>query len=191
MATLNSPNAVEAHELKDGEVIRSLELILRDHVLYARYAIGMNDDTLAKSYAAITDKQASAEVATLTDKFAEIIGAEVAANTQIFLGDEQIKVTENTVRRTPVHHERFVVEFKIPLKKVAQATDFKIVDKNFSGTDGQIRYALRPRGTAIVTKSNVAPVLARAKPITISNLTDDKRPSAQIITARIKFLPKK
>ena len=45
-----------AHEPKDGEIARSIQVVVRDDIAHIRIAVGLNDQTLSKLLATIKQK---------------------------------------------------------------------------------------------------------------------------------------
>jgi len=72
-----------------------------------------------------------------------------------------------------------------PVVPAARAVDFRVTDQLFAGHSGAVRYALRARGSTMLLRSNVAPVLVRAKRLEINRKTAMDTESSPAIQAKL------
>ena len=183
--------SVDAHEPEDGEIVRSIQIIVRDDIAHVRIAIGINDNTLSDVLVKLEGKESQSKDLSRDDKIAKL---------EKLLPDyvvKQIALTQNRktmahgkidLQQTGIHHERFVIQAQYQLEKAEKFVELKLKDNLFDSFPGPIRYAIRPRGRAIITNANVAPVLARAKPF---KNEDVKKPeSKRLIAAKLKIIAK-
>jgi len=66
------------------------------------------------------------------------------------------------VEESAKHHFEFVAEFKYQLP-VAKNVQLLIEDHTFQKLDGAVRYSLKAMGSTMILRSNVAPIIIRAK----------------------------
>ncbi len=187
---LVTPVCSFGHELEDGQVKRSNEVIVRNDRLFVKYTLGANDKTLGELYTKITGKEPNADVKTLLSEFENEIAAHVAGNLSISWSDQKVTADSKSVRQTDKHHERFVVELEFPLEESPTFAVLKISDAGFEDFEGDLRLAFRTRGNTLMIRSNVAAVIARAKPVDLTKLSAEKRLDAAKIEAKIKVAKK-
>ena len=131
-------------------------------------------------------------VAEFRKEVAKRVASELAINCQqqpITIGDE---IDANL---PPRYHTTATMKFEFRLPP-GKALDLSIADSNFSEYGGCIRcalkftladcvYALKVGGKLVLTKSNVAPVLVRAKRIEFEGLTNERREKASRIEVQV------
>ena len=72
-----------------------------------------------------------------------------------------------------------------PVVPAGQVVDFQVADRLFSGYSGAVRYALRARGSTMLLRSNVAPVLVRAERVEIVQNTFTDQENSPAIQAKL------
>lgn len=71
------------------------------------------------------------------------------------------------------------------VEPAARAVDFQVTDHLFAGYSGAVRYALRARGSTMLLRSNVAPVLVRAERLEIDQNAAIEQKGAPTIQAKL------
>lgn len=138
---------------------------------------------------------------------------------QLSIDGEELEFLDSSVTNSARHHVAMEIVLVAELAS-ATTTELVLVDRNFlelaenevaqpakvdseavtgsfKETEkklryfGNIRLACRVKGNAIQLNSNVAPVLARAKPIDVGSITHDERIEAATIRTKIGFAKSK
>lgn len=151
----------------------------------------------------------------LRDRLAESVCEKI----RLSIDGEELEFTESSVANSARHHVAMEIVLVAELASPA-TTELVLVDRNFLELDeeegeqpaktqseaatellvksdkklryfGNIRLACRVKGNAVQLNSNVAPVLARAKPIDVGSLTLDERTEAATIRTKIGFAKSK
>ncbi len=177
------------HEPKDGEIVRSIQIIVRDDIAHVRVAVGANDKTLSELLDVTGQKAKSNSVDDQVVALHKSLPPYVIKHISLSLDDKLLTSGNIKIQQTAAHHERFVIEAKYKIGRADRFSRLVIKDQLFDKYPGAIRYAIRPRGRAIITNANVAPVLARAKPFQNEDVT--KSGKSKTITAKLKILPKR
>ena len=135
-----------------------------------------------------SDEDDFANDANLVAEFRKLVAEKVAADIRVKCNDQSVVIQEVNPDLPPRYHTTVTMqfEFKLPAEKLV---DLSITDSNFSQYDGEARYALKVGGKLVLTKSNVAPILVRAKRIEFADLTESDRAQACQITAQIVRTP--
>ena len=177
-----------AHEPADGEVVRSIQIIVRDNTAHVRIAIGVNNKTLADVLKSVNAKPLSDSTDDCIAALEKSLPAYVANNISLAIDQTPISVGNRRIQQTAVHHERFVIDLQYKIKTDGKFVNLELQDNLLKAYPGPIRYAIRPRGRAVMSRTNAASVLARAKPVENKNSNEAV---ARTITARLKVLPKR
>ena len=149
----------------------------------------------------------------LMELLREKLSGSVCKNLQLTIDGKQLEFTESTVSSSARHNVAIEIELaaKLPTKST---TVLSLTDRNFLNTDnvateqptkstaaveesrelqqkflyfGNVRLACRVKGIAVQLNSNVAPVLARAKPVDLATATFEERVQAATIRTKIGF----
>ena len=97
---------------------------------------------------------------------------------------------------TARHHVDLVITLKFDLSTTGedepdesnQARSLSVHDLAFENHAGNVRYSLKPKGNAILTRSNVAPILVRAKRISMDSMDAQQRQESCQIVAGFTFI---
>ena len=165
-----------AHELVDGFVERAMEVVVRDENVTIRYFIGVNDNTqseLAKKW--LPANQMSDETG-LTDEqvFQSKLLQEIKEGISVSLQGKKILLADGEVCQSPKHHFSYLVEFKFDIPP-GSSNEIEIEDNNFQEMESAARFSLKALGSTILVKSNVAPIIIRAKRHELQRMADGKR----------------
>ena len=167
---------VTAHELADGFVERAMEVIVRDQTVTIRYYIGVNDNThleLAKKW--MPANQMSFETGeTDEQQFKSILLREIKKGISVSLQGKKIELADGKAVQSPKHHFSYLVEFNFDIPS-GNSNELEIEDKNFQEMDSAARYSLKALGSTILVKSNVAPIIVRAKRHELQSVENGKR----------------
>lgn len=144
----------------------------------------------------------------------EKLSGKLVGKLELNANGESLNFSEVAVSNSARHHVALEILLKASLSD-AEKTELVFVDRNFldftvqndgaakSGSGdglsdkqklryfGNIRLACRTKGAAVQINSNVAPVIARAKPINIESLDQGERVEAATIRTNIAFAKSK
>lgn len=99
----------------------------------------------------------------------------------------RLEISVDSVELSPRHHVNAVARLKFQIPDVDKAS-LTIVDKLFPTGSGNARYSLKPRGGAILSKSNVAPILIRAPRHEFAEKSDGERCKFSFIECELTFV---
>lgn len=122
--------------------------------------------------------------AELVAKFRKLVAEKLARGLHVNCEGKLLAIREIKRDLPAAYHMSVTVqfEFTLPTDKV---TDLQISDDNFTRFDGCVRYALKAVGNSVLTRSNVAPILVRAKRIEFADLSEEARRESCFINAQI------
>ena len=122
--------------------------------------------------------------AELVAAFRKLVAEKISKGLHVTCKGKPITIREINRDLPAAYHMSVTVQFEFTLP-ADKATDLSIADDNFLRFDGGARYALKAAGNAVLTRSNVAPILVRAKRIEFADLPQDTRREACLINAQI------
>lgn len=145
----------------------------------------------AKSKTQLNDSENGVEedvitIATL-DKFQSVAGQEVAKRFKVTCNKKLIPVKNIKVEKAPRHPFVLLIKFELELP-VFETGEVVISDENFRQQTGAVRYALKGTGDTMLLKSNVAPIVIRAKRIELSGLSAKETADKTSISARLAIM---
>ena len=179
-----------SHDLEDGFVERAVQARFRDSRLTVEYAIGLTEPTmleLLKSHPEAnpheSGKPTTAGMNT-RQRFKRSIAVQIPENLKLHLNGQSQKWNVESVSEYSKHHYDFVIKLTCELSGFDEI-DLLIRDMNFSKLEGSARYALKSSGNSIISSSNVAPIIVRAKRLQMAGLKPDERHNSCKIKATI------
>lgn len=199
--------AVSAHELEDGFVERTIQVVIRDNVATVKYSVGLSDSTKAEilqhwtreSAAANSGEpaegatQESAKAATVltrkfsptdssTDPFGDLLLAKLPDAVVVTADETEISVDAVEIERSPRHHFSYIayLEFELPEQKRIK---LQLDDRSFLQFKGAGRYALKSAGRTMISRTSVAPIVVRADRVLLS--PDNAEPNNRQIRATV------
>ena len=177
------------HEIPDNFVERSLSIVVRDDLALLTYRAGLNIDTMRVAMqrwgcpAAEFADSLSDEV--LTENFRQAAFGKIAQGLKISLDGKPVRLEKVDCEPSPRHHFSLVARYEFPLGQPAKPVELELVDENFGDFDGAMRCALKAMGTAMVLRSNVAPIIVRAERHELASLPPEKRADACRVKVRL------
>ena len=153
---------VPAHELEDEFVEKAVEVVIRDNKATLKYYVGVSEVT-AKAY---VEKWSEKKLADNSEVDCEIeFGRQLVARLP---NQIELKINGTLRKLRPVdvsnpakHHFTCVAQLEFELDP--GPNEINIVDKEFREIQSAARYSLKALGSTMLVKSNVAPIIIRAK----------------------------
>jgi len=189
---------VRSHDLADGFVERAVQVRIRDNVLRIEYAIGLTEPTMAQILGEIPDcgvrcdgeRSSDAMAGGVRDRFKRFTANSLADALELTIGGERQRLMMESVDEYAKHHYDFVahLECKLSLMSTGRGARFILQDSNFSDLDGAVRYALKSTGSAMITRTDTAPILIRSLRHELGTLNPDERHNVCQIQASIAVL---
>lgn len=108
----------------------------------------------------------------MVDRLAALKEHWILCHLNLTLDGQQIDLKNISVSPAPRHPYSMVVKFDFDLQATeplaapdhpSNALNLRLVDETFPKQSGAVRYSLRTRGSTILLKTNVAPVIVRAQ----------------------------
>ena len=132
------------------------------------------------------DPLAAADVE-IEKAFQTAVLAEIARQLDVTCNGKRVDIRPVSVELSPRHHVNALarLEFDLP-----QADKIRLIahDFLFQGNDGAVKYALKPKQSTILLRSNVAPILVRAERVELNGLGPEARAQKTIIDCELSFL---
>ena len=185
------PSWLCAHDLDDGFVERAVQARIRDGKLTIEYAIGLTEPTMEQ----LLDSEASAATpesdsplersqTSVRERFKQHLEGLLQKQLHVKFNESTCSMELQAITDYPKHHYDFVATMSCKLSP-EQTVKLRIQDACFSDLDGGARYALKSRGKTIISRTNVAPIIIRAKRHELSGLKPDERHKACQISATV------
>jgi hypothetical protein len=120
--------------------------------------------------------------------FQTAVLAEIAKQLEITCNGVRVNLRPISVELSPRHHVNALarLEFDLPADEKIRLIAH---DELFPDNPGAVKYALKPRQSAIVLKSNVAPILVRAEVVDLTGLSPEIRARRTTVDCELSFLP--
>ena len=169
-----------AHELEDGFIERAVQIVVRDQTASVSYFIGINEATQAELVAKLAPNTPSTDsqlIDSLTEenlKSPQALLHQLAEGLNVMIGETRVTVKPVTIEPAAKHHFTWVARMKFQLAE-SKSTEITINDENFTQHDGAARYSIKALGTAMILKSNTAPIIIRAKRHLLDSLPELQR----------------
>ena len=196
-----------AHELPDNFLEKTLAVIVRDRSVQIEYSLGVNDRTLADlvkiwrreetvrtqttdsnpGAANVPDAANSDDSPTepeLADQFRQLAFDKIADQLKVLIDGKAIRLEKVSVESTPMHHVSISARFSFSIPD-RESMKLLIDDQCFKNLDGASRYSLKAMGSALIIRSNVAPIIIRAPRHELAKLTMEQRSKVSRIEANI------
>ena len=174
-----------AHKLKDGFVERAVEVVVRDDTLNLKYFVGLNEVTMAATLAEWNgDSKTSLDSEKINDEFQRVLLEQLASQMEIEIDGRRKELTGVAVDICPKHHFDFVASYTLRLP-VDQTLEIEIADKNFTANESAARFAFKGVGSTMVNRTNVAPIIIRAKRIDFKGMSAEQRLNTCKIVASV------
>ncbi|MEE2826323.1 MAG: hypothetical protein VYE64_06820 [Planctomycetota bacterium] len=181
----------EAHEIPDNFVERSLSIVVRDDTVLLTYRAGLNIDTMrvamqrwgcpAAEYAnSLSDQD-------LNENFRRVAFDKISAGLKVSLNGKPVRLRKVSCEPSPRHHFSLVARYELALGKPKKPVELELVDENFTAYEGAVRYSLKAMGSAMVLRSNVAPIIVRAERYELADLPPEKRIEVCRVRAKLGF----
>ena len=183
-----SLTALAPHEFENGHIERSVKFVVHDHTVHVEYSLGANPTTMLQllgmssadqAKVGSSGKEASptlddADDAAIEARFRDMALSHVADQLQIVCNGKPVRIQPVSSEISPRHHVNALLtyEFQLPDDRRIEIT---VSDSVFAQNNGVVRYAVKPRGRAMLLKSDVAPALVRAARINLSGLSPTER----------------
>ena len=117
-------------------------------------------------------------------KFQKALATQLTQRIQINSGEQELEIKSVSVEAAPRHPFALVVKFQFEIPNT-ETSQIRIVDQCFAGQNGAVRYSLKALGSTILLKSNVAPIIVRAKRIELQGLSKKETTEHTSISVRL------
>ena len=183
------PQIGSGHDLEDGFVERAVQARIRDGQLTIEYAIGLTEPTMLTLLNTSEDgeeKLDNSESAgsNIRERFQRSCAVQVPENLKLKINGQSQKWSVESIAEYPKHHYDFVITLTCELSRFDEI-ELLVRDMNFMKLEGSARYALKSSGNSIISSSNVAPIIVRAKRMQLDGLKPDERHNSCKIKATI------
>jgi hypothetical protein len=106
---------------------------------------------------------------------------------RVTVNNQESELTKVSIEQSARHHFSWVAKYAFQIPSGQKMFDLTIQDNSFPEYNGAVRYALKATGSAMVLKSNVAPIIVRSKRFELANLNADERSATCRISASLGF----
>ncbi len=179
------------HDTPDDFTERAIALVVKDRQIEISVQIGINAKTMRDKLTEWKITEKFDDENELTNRFCSEIQTRLLKNFELCLDDEQLELSVTSVDPFAEHHKTAVMKLVAVVPEGIDQGQISFTDTSFMKLDGAVRFAIKGRGNAIVTQSNVAPIIIRAKRIELGGLSKEQRKAACQIQARIKIVGKR
>ena len=212
LAISTATPTLEAHEFDDGFVDRSVRVTIRERLLTIEYSVGCNPvtmqdclDTWSKSGSIpaspptieedpVEEDPVEAEADSKTkelEKLESSFRAEllkrIAAQFELRCSGNLLTIKPVSVAGSPRHHVNAVATLQVDLP-VGNPLDLELKDSLFEQQTGEVRYSAKALGNTMMSRSNVAPTIIRAKRLKLTGLTPKQRQEQTKIECQLVFV---
>ena len=196
-----SPSAIEAHELEDGFIEKTVAVVVRDHLATVEVSLGINPATMKQQLEkwqseslqselkaelpkqdlekgqdpenAQTPESDLSKVEEIENAFRLYAFEQFAKELKVSLDGQSTKLSKVSVEQSSRHHFAMIAKYSFAIPK-QQRVQLVIEDQTLKSMKGGSRYSLKTKGKSILFKSNVAPIIVRAKRNDLAKLAPEQ-----------------
>ena len=176
------------HDTPDDFVERAVAVLIRDRQIEISVQIGINAKTMRDKLATWDISEEYENETDLTNRFCEEIRHRLLEKFELRLDGEPLELEVTNVDPFAEHHKTAVMKLVAQIPEEVTGGQITFQDSSFMKLDGAVRYAIKGRGTTLVTKSNVAPIIIRADRVELGPLDAEQRLAACLIDAKLKII---
>lgn len=187
-ANVTAAGEIKPHDTPDDFIERSVAVVIRDRQIEVTVQIGINAKTMRDKLATWDVTEEFENEMELTNRFCEVIRDRLVKKFELQLDGERIEMQVTRVDPFAEHHKTAVMTLVAELPEGSTGGQLTLQDSSFMNLDGAVRYSIKGRGKTLVTKSNVAPIIIRAKRIELGALDAEQRLELCQIKARVKTI---
>lgn len=180
-----------AHDTPDGFVERAVAVVIQGRTVSVSIQIGINAKTMRDVLAECDISEEFQSDEELTRCFCEILKNQLVDDWSLEVEGERLKPMDLNVEPYAEHHKTAVLKFQAKIPESVEDASFRLIDHSFLNLDGAVRYALKSKGNSLLTNTDVAPIIIRAKRIELSSMSEAQRKEACQINARFVIVPTK
>lgn len=195
IATGSASVIAAVHELEDGVIEKTVSVVVRDHTATLQLAIGINPSTMnkqlekweaeSKEQVGETDPAATADdVESIENRFRQYAFQRFSEEIKISIDQRKMPLTKVSVEPSSRHHFSLIATYSFEIPK-RQRVELIIEDQTLKSMKGGSRYSLKAAGKSILFKSNVAPIIVRAKRNELAKLTEKQLAKVSRIEAQV------
>lgn len=175
---------VSAHELPDGEVERRVQIVVKPDVVLIEYSLAMNEATLAKEIHRLGEEPAE-ELAEKWHQYRQVMLPQLPKHIRVIVDGERVALHAVRADYTGWSHVHLSCLLKAEIKLTEKRASILVSDANFPKTPGQYRIAMKGRSGAMVNDATVPPIISRAKPVALVDLTEEQKTAATKAIAEV------
>lgn len=123
----------------------------------------------------------------IENEFRSAVLAKIAEQLQITCNGERVHIRPVSVELSPRHHVNALAKLEFGLS-ADEKIHLIIKDELFDDKNGAVKYALKPKKSALLLRSNVAPILIRAERIELNGLSPVVRSEKTTIECDLSFM---
>lgn len=183
-----SISEAKPHDTPDDFIERAVAVVIRDRQIEVSIQIGINAKTMRDKLATWEVREEFENETELTHRFCEEVRNHLAKKFELQLDGERIDMEVASVDPFAEHHKTAVMKLVAELPDGSTGGQLTLQDASFMKLDGAVRYSIKGRGKTLVTKSNAAPIIIRAKRIELGALDADQRSEVCQIKAKVKTI---
>jgi len=180
------------HVLPDGFIERAVQIVVRDREVRVNFSVGLNPETMREVLAAwqVDDSEElrfSSEDE-LRKAFGQALKRRLLERAKLTVNGEPLEFDQATIDLAVRHPYDLTVQIVGQLPADRSRVDLGWKSDSLTAWTGTARLACKAMGKAILIRSNVAPIVVRAKQVELSELKPEARSKACHIRARLMVL---
>ena len=183
------PCRASSHELKDGFVEKIIEVVVRDNTAQMKFHLGVTQPTMVCLLENWNENKLSAsQQKNPVDHFELECFSRLPSEVTVLFNGTSVPLRSAVIQKSLRHHFSYTAEFLFELPQ-GKDGELKIVDQSFQKMDSAIRYSIKTVGSAMLLRSNVAPIIVRSTRHDLSKMDEATRLQTCQIIATVAIGP--
>lgn len=188
MIAISHAVATSGHEMPDGEIDRRVQIVVKPDRVLVEYSLAMNGATLDQELIRLGQKPAE----TLSAKwkqYRDVIMPSLAKHLRVTLDGERSMLQPVRADHSGWSHLNLTCLLKTEIDLSERPKTIVVTDQNFVEDPGSYRIAMKSRSGVTIDKSNVEPIITKAKPVRVTELKKQKKLAAMRAQAEFALEP--
>ena len=172
-----------AHVVPDGHIERAAQVVVFDRKIEIEFRISVSEKTQQQIFADNSHDISNTETA--KEYFCKWISKRITENTFVTANGQKLKLALVKVVPNARRHVDYAVFVETDLPNESEKLQLEIYSRALIEFPGNWRGAIKTKGSAMVGKTDAAPILIRAKSIELVDLDKSERNEKEFISATI------
>ena len=172
-----------AHIVPDGHIERAVQVVVHDRRIEIEFRISISEKTQQQIFS--DNSHANENTKTAKEYFCKWISKKITEHTFVTANGQKLKLVLVKVVPNARRHVDYAVFVETNLPNDCEKMQLQVHSRALIEFPGNWRGAIKTKGSAMVGKTDAAPILIRAQPIELVDLDKSERNEKESISATI------